>query len=107
MNDQQTKYIAELKTLEQMAIRLMDTLLTAAVTMPAAAAELAGQIAGGLKINQMNDDQKFFYKKFNLRIRSFVALESAYSWTVDEIKLHRAMAPDSGENESENESEGE
>jgi len=100
MNDQQTKYIEELNALEQLRNITNSSILTAERTMPLAGTELALAISSGLKIKDMDEDQQFYYKKFNLRIRTLVALTVTYRWVDLEIERHKAMAPN-GENEGE------
>jgi hypothetical protein len=109
MNDQQTKYIEELNALEQMQDETIVAATTARRTMPFAASELAYDMVGGLKVKDMDEDQTFYYKKFNLRIRTLVALRVASAWCASEIERHKAMAPDSSDSggSSENENDGE
>jgi len=95
MNDQQTKYIEELEALEQLAVDLYESVKTAKRTMPYAASELAFEMVRGLKVKDADDDQMFYYKKFNLRIRTLVALMVSHAWVTSEIERHKAMAPDS------------
>lgn len=93
MNDQQTRYIEEQTALDNLGADLNEAYSTAQKTMPYAAAELAKALAGGLQVNQMSDDQKFLYKKFNLRIRTMVALRVAMRWTAGEYNRHLELAP--------------
>lgn len=93
MNDQQTKYIKELESLERMVDEIEVAATTAESTMPYAATLLGRELVRGMKVNEMDADQKFFYKKFNLRIRAMVALRIAAKWGWSEIDLHKAMAP--------------